>query len=100
MLPNFGALAQLARAFAWHARGHRFDSDMLHNFFHTFGKMKKYISYLALAGIIGAMAFFSSCAKENYTPNPIYGTPAKSNGGITPSTPYGNTLNPDTIKKN
>jgi hypothetical protein len=25
-----GALAQLARALAWHARGHRFDSDMLH----------------------------------------------------------------------
>ena len=27
---NNGALAQLARALAWHARGHRFDSDMLH----------------------------------------------------------------------
>jgi hypothetical protein len=26
-----GGLAQLARAFAWHARGHRFDSDILHN---------------------------------------------------------------------
>ena len=26
-----GALAQLARALAWHARGHRFDSVMLHN---------------------------------------------------------------------
>ncbi len=26
----YGALAQLARALAWHARGHRFDSDMLH----------------------------------------------------------------------
>ena len=25
-----GALAQLARALAWHARGHRFKSDMLH----------------------------------------------------------------------
>ena len=25
-----GALAQLARALAWHARGHRFDSVMLH----------------------------------------------------------------------
>ena len=25
-----GGLAQLARAFAWHARGHRFDSDILH----------------------------------------------------------------------
>ena len=27
---NQGALAQLARALAWHARGHRFDSVMLH----------------------------------------------------------------------
>ena len=27
---NKGALAQLARALAWHARGHRFDSVMLH----------------------------------------------------------------------
>src|SRR3546814_5840191 len=25
-----GELAQLARALAWHARGHRFDSDILH----------------------------------------------------------------------
>ena len=27
-----GALAQLARALAWHARSHRFKSDMLHQF--------------------------------------------------------------------
>ena len=27
--PN-GGLAQLARALAWHARGHRFDPDILH----------------------------------------------------------------------
>ena len=26
-----GGLAQLARALAWHARGHRFDSDILHH---------------------------------------------------------------------
>ena len=25
-----GGLAQLARALAWHARGHRFDPDILH----------------------------------------------------------------------
>ncbi len=25
-----GGLAQLARALAWHARGHRFESDILH----------------------------------------------------------------------
>ena len=28
--PHHGGLAQLARALAWHARGHRFDSDILH----------------------------------------------------------------------
>ena len=28
-----GVLAQLARALAWHARGHRFDSDILHTKF-------------------------------------------------------------------
>jgi hypothetical protein len=27
---SFGGIAQLARALAWHARGHRFDSDYLH----------------------------------------------------------------------
>ncbi len=30
LLSSNGGLAQLARAFAWHARGHRFDSDILH----------------------------------------------------------------------
>ena len=25
-----GGLAQLARALAWHARGHRFDAEILH----------------------------------------------------------------------
>jgi hypothetical protein len=29
---KFGGLAQLARASALHAEGHRFDSDILHNF--------------------------------------------------------------------
>jgi hypothetical protein len=28
--PHFGGIAQLARALAWHARGHRFESDYLH----------------------------------------------------------------------
>ena len=27
---HHGGLAQLARALAWHARGHRFDPDILH----------------------------------------------------------------------
>ena len=27
---SIGGLAQLARALAWHARGHRFDPDILH----------------------------------------------------------------------
>lgn len=30
LLPAKGGLAQLARAFAWHAKGHRFDSGNLH----------------------------------------------------------------------
>ncbi len=30
MLNTNGALAQLARAFGWQPKGHRFDSDMLH----------------------------------------------------------------------
>ena len=29
-LDALGGLAQLARALAWHARGHRFDPDILH----------------------------------------------------------------------
>ncbi len=31
LLPSNGGLAQLARAFAWHAKGHRFDSGNLHH---------------------------------------------------------------------
>ena len=30
ILNGVGGLAQLARAFAWHAKGHRFDSGNLH----------------------------------------------------------------------
>ena len=35
-IPPLGGLAQLARALAWHARGHRFDPDILHS--SLFGK--------------------------------------------------------------
>ncbi len=28
---ELGGLAQLARAFGWQPKGHRFDSDILHN---------------------------------------------------------------------
>ena len=31
LLKTYGELAQLARALAWHARGHRFDSVILHS---------------------------------------------------------------------
>ena len=31
VLTQKGALAQLARASAWHAEGHRFEPDMLHS---------------------------------------------------------------------
>ena len=40
----FGGLAQLARAPALHAGGHRFDSDILHN--------KKYIDILELIEVV------------------------------------------------
>ena len=30
MPETYGGLAQLARVLAWHARGHRFESDILH----------------------------------------------------------------------
>ena len=40
-LPFSGGLAQLARALAWHARGHRFDSDILHKTaFHKAGNAR------------------------------------------------------------
>ena len=35
---SHGGLAQLARALAWHARGHRFDPDILHDSFEDAGK--------------------------------------------------------------
>ena len=38
-----GGLAQLARAFAWHARGHRFDSDILHLDYQGFTNSRKAI---------------------------------------------------------
>ena len=44
-----GGLAQLARALAWHARGHRFDSDILHN------KTKP----LPLEGVLFFLPFFT-----------------------------------------
>ena len=37
-----GGLAQLARALAWHARGHRFDSDILHSFYCSVATMLKH----------------------------------------------------------
>ena len=33
MPPEIGGLAQLARALAWHARGQRFESVILHQYF-------------------------------------------------------------------
>ena len=37
-IAEFGGLAQLARALDLHSRGHRFDSDILHNFFSYYEK--------------------------------------------------------------
>ena len=31
LCPRYGGLAQLARALAWHARGHRFEPGILHH---------------------------------------------------------------------
>ena len=38
-----GGLAQLARALAWHARGHRFDPDILHTEVETY--LKRSLTY-------------------------------------------------------
>jgi hypothetical protein len=38
-----GGLAQLARALAWHARGHRFDSDILHPKIRSGKKLDHYV---------------------------------------------------------
>ena len=47
-----GALAQLARALAWHARGHRFDSVMLHKTKNlTIGEVFRFISSLSGQGV-------------------------------------------------
>ena len=36
---GFGGLAQLARAFDWQSKGHRFDSDILHFDYQDFTAM-------------------------------------------------------------
>jgi hypothetical protein len=56
-LPRVGALAQLARAFDWQSRGHRFDSDMLHT------------DLEAVTGNTACSCFFNSCFLERV----IYG---------------------------
>ena len=44
MEAKVGGLAQLARALAWHARGHRFDSDILHQIQRTaFRKGRRFL---------------------------------------------------------
>ena len=51
---SFGGLAQLARAFAWHAKGHRFDSDILH----LFVKFYIFIGYFFMKYLKIIIAFF------------------------------------------
>ena len=41
VLTEKGALAQLARASAWHAEGHRFEPDMLHQILKDRNLLKK-----------------------------------------------------------
>ena len=43
-----GGLAQLARALAWHARGHRFDSDILHSPKGRLAEMAFFCGFLVL----------------------------------------------------
>ena len=40
---NHGELAQLARALDLHSRGHRFDSDILHNSIEKFKERKEIV---------------------------------------------------------
>ena len=53
-MPFLGGLAQLARALALHARGHRFDSDILHCYPYHIGdyKDKKFIDILELIEVV------------------------------------------------
>ncbi len=47
-----GGLAQLARALAWHARGHRFDSDILHFEIRPFTTPKGFFNTGSLAQLV------------------------------------------------
>lgn len=47
-----GGLAQLARALALQARGHRFDSDILHQTRQSLNTKKK-IQYIFVSGVAG-----------------------------------------------
>ena len=59
----FGGLAQLARALAWHARGHRFESGILH---------KAVDSTTAFLFCIIALAVPKTFRKEATGSNPVF----------------------------
>ena len=46
---NSGGLAQLARALAWHARGHEFDSRILHKKIDGFSAVYFFCGYMSVA---------------------------------------------------
>lgn len=56
-LHYFGGLAQLARALALHARGHRFESDILHNYRSLINNKIMEILYIGL-GILSSIFIF------------------------------------------
>ena len=74
-----GGLAQLARALAWHARGHRFDPDILHQSGCHFDDRFFFFS-------------FCPCGDKYAHCSPVaalYGIPASSQLKLRPSTPMG-----------
>ena len=62
VLTERGALAQLARASAWHAEGHRFEPDMLHHFkSRNFTKLRDFFYFFSSAVTHKSYGFSFSC---------------------------------------
>ena len=57
---SYGGLAQLARALAWHARGHRFDPDILHSALQGTYKVRgyAYINYSIFCRLSASASIF------------------------------------------
>ena len=70
-----GVLAQLARALAWHARGHRFDSDILHQ-----EEGRKNDPFLIESGVVAHLVEHLVRNQKVVGSSPIYSTPPKKRG--------------------